>query len=149
MIDARPGLIEVTNGGRARTVEISGASRRITTRTPPGPGIVDILYFSLNAVADPPQLRVVVTGELDVLSASGLRGAVQRRTKDGCSSVVVDLDGVTFIDCTGLSALLACQQEVAASGGTFSLGALSGAVARVIELTGVAGRFDSAAAQPA
>ncbi|NHC23971.1 STAS domain-containing protein [Nocardioides sp. IC4_145] len=94
-------------------------------------------------MADPPQLRVVVTGELDVLSASGLRGAVARHSADGCSSVVIDLEGVTFIDCTGLSALLACQQEVAASGGTFGVAALSAAVARVVELTGTAGRFDT------
>lgn len=100
------------------------------------------MYFSLNAEADPPQLRVVVTGELDVLSASGLRGAVEQRTSERCHSVVLDLEGVTFIDCTGLSALLACQQEVAASGGTFSLTALSAAVARLIELTGTAGRFE-------
>lgn len=105
--------------------------------------IVGSLYFSVNAVADPPQLRVVVTGELDVLSASGLRGAVARRSADGCRSVVVDLDGVTFIDCTGLSALLACQQEVAASGGSFSVAALSAAVTRVTELTGTTGRFDT------
>ncbi|GGO74815.1 hypothetical protein GCM10012276_23670 [Nocardioides deserti] len=103
--------------------------------------IVGHLYFSLNTVADPPQLHVVVTGELDVLSVSGLRGAVARRSADGCRSVVIDLEGVTFIDCTGLSALLACQQEVAASGGTFSVAALSAAVARVVELTGTAGRF--------
>ncbi|MDN4161800.1 STAS domain-containing protein [Nocardioides abyssi] len=93
-------------------------------------------------MADPPQLRVVVTGELDVLSASGLRGAVARHSADGCSSVVLDLEGVTFIDCTGLSALLACQQEVAATGGTFSVAALSAAVSRVVSLTGTAGRFD-------
>lgn len=100
------------------------------------------MHFSLNALADPPQLRVVVTGELDVLSASELRGALARRPQEGCSSVVIDLDGVTFIDCTGLSALLACQQEVAATGGTFSLGALSAAVTRVLDLTGVGGRFE-------
>jgi anti-sigma B factor antagonist len=105
--------------------------------------IVGLLYFSLNTVADPPQLRVVVTGELDVLSVSGLRGAVARGSADGCSSVVIDLEGVTFIDCTGLSALLACQQEVAASGGTFSVAALSAAVSRVVELTGTSGRFDT------
>ncbi|MCR6032788.1 anti-sigma factor antagonist [Nocardioides sp. zg-579] len=105
--------------------------------------MVGLLYFSVNAVPDPPQLRVVVTGELDVLSAPGLRGAVARRSAEGCSSVVLDLDGVTFIDCTGLSALLACQQEVAASGGTLSVAALSAAVTRVIELTGTAGRFDT------
>jgi anti-sigma B factor antagonist len=111
--------------------------------------IVGSLYFSVNAVVDPPQLRVVVTGELDVLSASGLRASIARRTADGCSSVVLDLDGVTFIDCTGLSALLACQQEVAASGGSFSVAALSAAVARVIDLTGTTGRFDHAERVPA
>lgn len=92
-------------------------------------------------MAEPPQLRVIITGELDVLSAPALTGEVARHTKEGDRSVVLDLDGVTFIDCTGLSALLACQQGVAAAGGTFSLGALSAAVSRVIELTGVAGRF--------
>lgn len=107
------------------------------------------MYFSVNTVVDPPQLRVVVTGELDVLSASGLRASIARRTADGCSSVVLDLDGVTFIDCTGLSALLACQQEVAASGGSFSVAALSAAVARVIDLTGTTGRFDHAERVPA
>lgn len=107
------------------------------------------MYFSLDTVADPPQLRVVLTGELDVLSVSGLRTAVARRSVDGCSSVVLDLEGVTFIDCTGLSALLACQQEVAASGGTFRVAALSAAVSRVVELTGTAARLETTALESA
>ncbi|WP_435741703.1 STAS domain-containing protein [Nocardioides sp. SYSU DS0663] len=107
------------------------------------------MYFSLDSVADPPRLRVVVTGELDVLSAAGLRGEVSRRAREGFSSVVLDLEGVTFLDCTGLAALLACEEEVSSSGGTFAVGPSSVAVRRVVELTGVAGRLAGAVPGPA
>jgi anti-anti-sigma factor len=50
---------------------------------------------------------------------------------------VVDLEGVTFMDSTGLTALMDAWLESGRDGWTFSVRAASPAVRRVVELAGV------------
>ncbi|MEE4597610.1 STAS domain-containing protein [Streptomyces sp. DSM 41524] len=47
-----------------------------------------------------------VAGELDLVTAGEVREALQRAVGEN-RVVVIDLGGLTFCDCTGLSALLA------------------------------------------
>ncbi len=76
---------------------------------------------------------VVVTGELDIASrdvlASRLDNAMER-----FPHVQVDLSGVTFIDSTGLHALLAASQTDSAS---FEIVSTSETVRRLLLLTGL------------
>ena len=69
----------------------------------------------------PPELRIRVTvscdrhtiylaGELDVASAPELKAVLGGIVLDA-SEVVIDLDGLTFIDSTGLTCILECQES--------------------------------------
>jgi anti-sigma B factor antagonist len=51
-------------------------------------------------------LRIAVSGELDIASAPRLRDVCARPVHDGGVLVVLDLTGVTFLDSTGLHALI-------------------------------------------
>ena len=79
---------------------------------------------------------LVVHGELDIATAPELR-----RLLDGLRArhhaVVLDLAEVTFIDSTGLSALMDAQAESARNGWDFSVRHPSAAVRRVVELAGL------------
>jgi hypothetical protein len=52
-------------------------------------------------------------------------------------SLLLDLSGVSFMDCAGLRALLLTQRRAAMRGGSLSLIAESPAVRRIIDLLGV------------
>ncbi|WP_148613441.1 STAS domain-containing protein [Nocardioides rubriscoriae] len=52
-------------------------------------------------------VTATVTGEVDLLSVGALRRTLAEVLIDGCRMLVVDLAGVTFLDSTGLGALVA------------------------------------------
>lgn len=85
---------------------------------------------------------VTVAGELDVASAPGLRdlllGSLNR-----CSELVLDLTAVTFLDSTGLQALLAARRRAMLNGERLRLRiTANGPVQRILELTGLRPAFD-------
>jgi anti-sigma B factor antagonist len=79
---------------------------------------------------------LVVHGELDIATApelSRLLEGLRRRHH----AVVVDLAEVTFIDSTGLSALMDARAESSRDGWHFTVRRPSPAVRRVVELAGL------------
>lgn len=53
-----------------------------------------------------------VAGELDLATAPGLRRRLQRAGAATTGDVVVDLSGVTFMDCSGLAPLLEARARL-------------------------------------
>ena len=79
-------------------------------------------------------LRLVLTGEFDLDASGGLTEDVAKVVASGESAeILVDTSEVTFIDSSGLRALL----EIAATpGDRVRFGPFSPAVERLVELTG-------------
>jgi anti-anti-sigma factor len=79
---------------------------------------------------------LVVHGELDIATTPELQRLLEglRRRRH---AVVLDLAAVTFIDSTGLSALIDARAESARNGWEFSVRRPSAAVRRVVELAGL------------
>ena len=85
---------------------------------------------------------VRVSGEVDLVVAAELRDSVERaRSVDDERAVVFDLEGVTFIDSTGLNELVRPTLE----GYSVTLRRPSAPVRRLLELTGVSELFTVAA----
>jgi anti-anti-sigma factor len=87
---------------------------------------------------------VVVDGELDFDSAPGLRDQLGPEADTG-RHLILDLAGVRFCDCAGLSLFLRLQQRTAAAGGSLHLAAVSASVRRVITATRLSDVFPVAA----
>jgi anti-anti-sigma factor len=82
-------------------------------------------------------VRVRVRGELDLSTSPALGETLGREITDG-KSVVLDLSGVTFIDSTGLNALIRALQLCETNGGGLSVCRdLSAQVSRVFQMTGL------------
>jgi anti-anti-sigma factor len=83
-----------------------------------------------------------VSGELDLASAELLRSAVEEQVAAGhVADLVLDLADLTFLDSSGLGALLQIRSEALARGGSFRVGAVAPGVARVIEIAGLKSTF--------
>jgi len=76
----------------------------------------------------------VVSGELDVRTAPAL-ARVLSADPDGEGAWHVDVSGVTFIDSSGLGALVAVAREAAERGGSLRLDQPSTSVTRLLEIT--------------
>ncbi|MEV1084025.1 STAS domain-containing protein [Streptomyces sp. NPDC050211] len=95
----------------------------------------------------PGRCLVVVSGELDLVTATDARQALKAAV-DQHRSVVVDLGQVTFCDCTGLSALLAAARAARGRGVELRLRAVPHFLARILRLTGTHGAFSIEPAPP-
>ena len=82
--------------------------------------------FSIDVRAD----RVIVSGSLDSASVPEMSRAVLRIAFLSARQVELDLSNVTFLDCSGLRALLQLQRSVS----PFVV-AVSAEVQRVLDLT--------------
>jgi stage II sporulation protein AA (anti-sigma F factor antagonist) len=81
----------------------------------------------------PEGVRLIAAGEIDVASAPILAAQLCAAT-DGGAVVVVDLGDVTFMDSSGLNALVMAHH---AAPGHVRLGAVHPNVRRVLEIAGV------------
>jgi anti-sigma B factor antagonist len=79
--------------------------------------------------------RMGVSGELDAETAPRLISGL-RHTRGPVSHVRLDLSGITFIDCSGLTALLSALDEARAAGWVVEVDErVSAPVRRIIQLT--------------
>lgn len=76
-------------------------------------------------------------GEIDLTTAPELIKGLAAQFTAGTAAVVVRLDRVTFIDSTGLNALVVAHRRARERGVHFTLAAPSGAVRRVLDMTGL------------
>jgi anti-anti-sigma factor len=91
--------------------------------------------FSITA-RDLPDLHVVALhGELDVISADGLADAL---VEVAGSRLVVDLSGLTFMDSSGIAALVVARNRILADEqGQLELSRPEGIVRKALEIAGL------------
>ena len=87
-------------------------------------------------------VRLTLRGELDAANSVRLRELLTGMTTAGQSRIVVDLDGVTFLDSTGLGVLVGALKETRSNDGALHLVCTTPQVRRLFDITGLATRFD-------
>jgi anti-sigma B factor antagonist len=80
---------------------------------------------------------VVVEGELDVGTVPGLADRLGPLADQG-GHLILDMSGVRFCDCAGLSLFLRLEKQAAAADGSLHLAALTAPVRRLIALAKLA-----------
>ena len=78
-----------------------------------------------------------VAGEVDVFTAPQLREALVGAIEEGSRDVVVDLQGVDFLDSTGLGVLVAGLKRVRQYGGDLSLVCTREHILKILDITGL------------
>ncbi len=78
-----------------------------------------------------------ISGEIDIASASWLRETLLLAIRCHGAAICVDLRGVTFLDCAGVSALLATARRARLEGGRMRVTSPSAPAMRVIALLGL------------
>jgi anti-sigma B factor antagonist len=78
---------------------------------------------------------VAPSGRLDVAGAPALKAAIGDLVKDGPSRLIIDMEGVSFVDSTGLGSVIAALKLVRSAKGDLRLAAPNQQVRVVLELT--------------
>ncbi|RDJ93123.1 STAS domain-containing protein [Lacticaseibacillus rhamnosus] len=76
-----------------------------------------------------------VAGEVDVFTAPQLREALVGAIEEGSRDVIVDLQGVDFLDSTGLGVLVAGLKRVRQYGGDLSLVCTREHILKILDIT--------------
>jgi anti-sigma B factor antagonist len=75
------------------------------------------------------------SGRLDVAGAPALKDAVSQAMKGGQLRLIIDMEGVSFVDSSGLGSVIAALKQVRSSKGDLRLAAPNQQVRVVLELT--------------
>ena len=82
-------------------------------------------------------LLFVLTGELDIYSAADFDRRIADLDGDLPAHVVIDLAGLTFVDSSGINALVQAVRSIETRGGTAVLAGPRPEARRVFEITGL------------
>lgn len=96
--------------------------------------------FAITVRSDGQRRTLVLDGELDLLSAGELEATAERVCAEDIAELAIDLRGLTFVDSTGLRAILTCW-DLAKGRCAFLLIPGSPAVQRLFEVTGLLHRL--------
>jgi anti-sigma B factor antagonist len=116
--------------------------------SPPGAGAASPSeQMTVHATTAGGHQVIGAVGELDMASVPALRAAIDTAIQDGARHLVVDLQGVRFMDSTGLNLLVAVYRQLGP--GSLSVVASLPSVRRVFAISGIDALipvFDSLAA---
>jgi len=80
---------------------------------------------------------ITVSGEVDIYTSPQLKAALTGPDAQGCSRVVIDLDGVGFIDSSGLGVLVGALRRAREAGVDLVLVSSQASFARILRITGL------------
>ncbi|MFL6023720.1 MAG: STAS domain-containing protein [Marmoricola sp.] len=84
---------------------------------------------------------ITLAGEVDIATVGDFLDAAQQCLAGNATLIEVDLGGVTFIDSSGLGALVRLRNQARSRGADVALVRVPETVARVLEVTGLAEAF--------
>lgn len=85
-----------------------------------------------------------VSGDLDAFSVPTLTSMLEDRVRSDDRNVVLDMAGVTFVDSSGLQALVEFHQRFSEHGGALVINAPSAPLVRLLDVTGLDKHFNVA-----
>ncbi len=96
------------------------------------------MELTLNVYSETPGFTVIaVSGEIDVYTAPKLREKLVSLAESGSSHLIVDMEGVEFLDSTGLGVLVGGLKRVRAHEGWIDLVCTQGRILRIFRITGL------------
>jgi anti-sigma B factor antagonist len=100
-------------------------------------GLLMASLLQLRHVAEDDREILFVEGELDIATGPSLVEGANALLASSAPSCLLDLEGVSFVDSSGLQAILIVQKRVEARGGSLALTGARDQVVRLLEISGV------------
>ena len=98
--------------------------------------------LSLETREEGDQVRIALSGELDLSSALTFDEEVRRAEEREPKTLVIDLSGLRFLDSTGLRLIMSAQARARKRGMRLAIVEGGDAVKRIFRLAGVNRRLD-------
>lgn len=99
------------------------------------------MHFTASITAHEAHTILTLDGELDLATRPILRAAVGQALDSARPAIIIDLDGVTFMDSSGLEELIEGYRTVTHRGVTFTLATPTPQINKVLRATGLRDQF--------
>ena len=99
------------------------------------------LVVSSSPERQPSAHRISARGEIDLHTAPRLADALDDLIEHGATLVILDARQIDFLDSSGLRVIINCQNRLGEAGGRLLIEGMSGAVQRVLEISGLIEQF--------
>ena len=83
-----------------------------------------------------------INGEIDLYNAPELKEAVQKLSEQNKNKIIVNLDRVSYVDSSGIGALISSFSNLKKQGGSLRICNVAGSVRKVFELTKLTSFFE-------
>ena len=93
--------------------------------------------------SDPEVLVMDIEGELDMYEAPSIKSAIRNEVDKGCSNVILNLGNISYIDSSGIGALISGLQHVHKNGGKLKLLKINETVRRSFMLVNIFKLFEA------
>jgi anti-anti-sigma factor len=93
--------------------------------------------LAIEAESQPDAYVIRITGELDLAGCPELESALQKAERAHADRIIVDLEGLTFIDSVGLATILKASRRSARDGNRLEVTRGRGQPAKMFWLTGL------------
>jgi anti-sigma B factor antagonist len=103
----------------------------------------DMPDFDVQTSNSGPTATVAIDGELDLATVGRLDAALAEVEHDESTTIILDLERVSFIDSTGLRCLLRARRRAEENGRRLELVKVAPEVQRLFDVTGVGGVFEA------
>ena len=97
--------------------------------------------FRVSLLAYERGLMLALEGELDLTGVAAFEAAIEAASCADAAELILDFGGLTFVDSTGVTAIVAAMTRAQQTGRPLYGSGVSGQVKRVLELTGVLPRL--------
>ncbi len=95
------------------------------------------MELDISTERDGSTCRITVTGEVDVYTSPMLKSHIVDAVDDGCVDLVIDLEGVGFIDSSGLGVLVSGLRRVKEQSGSMRIICTRDGILKIFRITGL------------
>jgi anti-sigma B factor antagonist len=81
--------------------------------------------------------RISVQGEIDVYTSPVLKAEIVDAVEQGCINLIIDIDGVGFIDSSGLGVLVSGLRRVKENAGSMRIVCTKDNILKIFRITGL------------
>lgn len=86
-------------------------------------------------------VTLVLSGEIDLYTATQVRQRIHELVSGGRKHIIADLQGVTYLDSTGLGVLIGALRRTRETDGNMAIACSQPRLLRIFEITGLAKVF--------
>ncbi|HEY2791817.1 MAG TPA: STAS domain-containing protein [Micromonosporaceae bacterium] len=95
-------------------------------------------HYAISTVAEAGGVRIQLAGDIDLVAVPAIASEIDSALTGDASAIRIDLSKVTFIDSSGIGALLTGLHRATEAGRAYTAAGAHGLAERVLTIAGVA-----------